>query len=463
MELSLTEVGNAIQAVGDFERFKDVTISRVRTDSRSVQPGDLFVCISGKRFDGHEFAREAVHKGAVAIIVQRPLDDISPDVPLLLVQDSINALANLAIYCRNSFRGYVVAITGTAGKTTIKDWLASTLRPYFKVGKNYKNWNNRLGVSLSILEFDWREDFWILEAGISEENEMDELAMIIRPDMAVVNNVGSAHLQGLGDVAGVAREKMKILNYMQEQGKIILNASYSWLKDYFSGSHDPEIVFFSTRDRNMQFFGQSLQSLPGGKAKYQLQLAGETVELSGCQEAEFILENLLAVATTASVLGMKGREIEKGVQEAKSQTQRWDIEQIGAITIIDDTYNANPVSMQSALQALLNIAENEPVFLLLGDMKELGEYAQDEHVKLGREIGRMQVESVFYFGSYAAELEKGISRSENPVHVTRVQDAKDFLLQWKKKDPQKGVLLAKGSRGCELEKFVWALQAELRK
>ena len=461
MELSLMEVGNAVQAVGEFERFEGLTVSRIQTDSRSIQPGDLFVCITGERFDGHEFAREAVHKGAVAIIVERPLDDLKQDVPLLLVQDSISALAELAIYCRNSFTGNVVAVTGTAGKTTVKNWLAAALSASSKVGKNYKNWNNRLGVSLSILGFHGREDYWVLEAGISEENEMDELGMIIRPDVVVVNNVGLAHLQGLGDVTGVAREKMKLLNYMHKQGWIVLNSSYSWLEDYFTGHQDPEIVYYSTRDEECRFYGKSLGT--GASTDYQLWLDGGEVKLSGWTNAEFILENLLAAATTAKVLGLDSENIEKGLQEANSQRHRWEVEQIKAVTIIDDSYNANPLSMHSALQAAVDIAGDEPVFLLLGDMKELGEYGQDEHAKLGQMIGGLQVKSVFYFGSYAPDVERGIRSVRSDMDFIRVNNQKDFLQQWRKINPERGVLLAKGSRGCELDKFVHTLKSELSK
>ncbi|MFW6415420.1 MAG: UDP-N-acetylmuramoyl-tripeptide--D-alanyl-D-alanine ligase [Thermodesulfobacteriota bacterium] len=463
MEFSLLEVGSAIQAVGDFERCEGLTVSRVQTDSRLIQPGDLFVCISGERFDGHEFAREAVHKGAVAIVVERPLEDLKQDIPLLLVQDSIGALAELAIYCRNRFSGSVVAVTGTAGKTTVKEWLTASLGRTFNVGKNYKNWNNRLGVSLSILGFDGREDYWVLEAGISEENEMDELGMLIRPDMVVVNNVGSAHLQGLGDVAGVAGEKMKLLNYMQKQGKVVLNHAYSWLQEYFPGHEDPEVVFYSTRNKDIAFFGEVTRSHPGGKADYKLILQKEGIELSAWPDADFILENVLAAATAAALLGADCTDIKKGLQEAELQSHRWEILQAGPIRIIDDTYNANPVSMQSALSATLNIAGDAPVFLLLGDMKELGEYAEMEHRKLGNVISTLPVDCVFYFGSFAPEVEYGLGDAASGPEFVRISDRKEFLSQWKKRGPEKGVLLAKGSRECALENFVQALQTELEK
>ena len=463
MELSLLEIGNAIQAVGDFESYEGLSVSRIQTDSRLIQPGDLFVCISGEKFDGHEFAREAVHKGAVAIIVERPLEDLKQDIPLLLVQESIGALAELAIYCRNRFTGNVVAVTGTAGKTTVKDWLAASLSESFKVGKNYKNWNNRLGVSLSILGFDSREDYWVLEAGISEENEMDELGMIIRPDMVVVNNVGLAHLLGLGDVTGVAREKMKLLNYMQKQGKVVLNESYNWLQDYFPGREDPEVIFYSTRDKSSGFFGEVTRSLPGGKADYKLTLQNGVIELSDWSEADFILENALAAATAAKVLGTDCADIEKGLEKAEQQSHRWEVRQFGPIKIIDDTYNANPVSMQSALSATVNIAGSDPIFLLLGDMKELGEYAENEHRKLGSSIRAMNVECVFYFGSFATEVEEGIGTETSGSEILRIRDKKDFISHWRKKSPDKGVLLAKGSRECALEDFLEALETELEK
>lgn len=469
MEFCLMEIGKAIRAVGDFERYADLTVSRIQTDSRSVQPGDLFVCITGNKFDGHEFAREAVHKGATGVIVERPLDDLlQHDVPLLLVQDSIDALVDLARYSRNQFTGRVIAITGTAGKSTLKELLASVLSQSHSVGKNYQNWNNRLGVSLSILEFDCREDYWILEAGINAQNEMDTLGNLIQPDTVVINNVGPGHLEGLKDISGVAREKMRLLKYMQKQGTVVLNQDYFWLEDYFPSREDLKVVCFSSYRKIISHYKQSAGAL-SNLNNHKLDLDPEVLDSVGEYKPEFMLENIWALICTTLVLDANFRDLKKGLQEVQNLKHRWEIQQSGFITIIDDTYNSNPLSMQRALYSTINfsktrfLASNIPVFVLLGDMKELGDYAKKEHIELGKLLGKLRINWVFYTGSFYKEIQKGLESETPGTGLSLVRDKKEFLAEWKEINPDKAVILAKGSRTCELEHYVEALRAELGK
>ncbi|MFW6314593.1 MAG: Mur ligase family protein [Desulfohalobiaceae bacterium] len=203
--MTLAEVGRAMQAVGEYEDHSEQQVQRIQTDSRLVEPGDLFVCLQGENLDGHNFARDAVHKGALGVVSEKPLWDLHIEVPVLLVQSSLQALGQLAAYWRSKFQGRVLAVTGSAGKTTVKELLASILGQRSQVGKNFKNWNNELGLPLSILGFSCREQYWVLEAGISKKGDMDILGQILNPDLALVVNVGPAHLQGLQDLGGPAR------------------------------------------------------------------------------------------------------------------------------------------------------------------------------------------------------------------------------------------------------------------
>lgn len=463
MRMSLSDIGSITHALGDFEDYADLYPSRIQTDSRLVQSGDLFVCIPGNRFDGHNFAQEAVKKGAIALIIERPLLETDLKVPFLLVPDSVKALGLLAAEWRNRFNGWVIAITGTAGKTTVKEFLASILELEGKVNKNFKNWNNQLGVSLSILGFSGKEKYWILEAGISIQGDMDVLGSILTPNLAIIINVGSAHLEGLGDCYGVAKEKAKLLSYLKPQGKTIISSDYPILQEYLPNRDDIQIKTFSSYDAKSDTYGSYLGCF-SDEFVFDLCLQGEKYQVSSKYGGLFLTENILAAALTASILGLEKNLIQKGLVQANIPEHRCKVHNIGGIKIIDDCYNANPFSIRLVLKSIANETENN-LILLLGDMKELGEIALGEHQDLGKFIAALNCDQIhlMYYGKYHQEVQTGFLQGRPTGTFIRICSVDEFKKSWRDLNLQKATVLIKGSRGCQMENFVNALLGELRR
>ena len=462
MKLSLAQIGRAMQAVGDFENSQDLVASRVQTDSRLVQPGDLFVCIAGQRFDGHNFAREAVHKGALAVVVERPLLDLSSDVPMLLVQDSIQALADLASYWRRQFQGRVIAVTGSAGKTSVKEMIASILAQAAVVDKNYKNWNNRLGVSLSVLGMHGREDYWVLEAGVSEWGEMDALAAVLAPDVAVMVNVGPAHLQGLQSVEGVAREKLRLVEAVSPGGAAVISSDYPELMQMMPGREDLRILTFSTRtevpgDFRLAGMGRGW----AGECEVRIEEESGTFVLQLPGDMPWIGENVLAASVVSRHLGCSVSDIQTGLSHVRLPEHRGHLVKCGRLTILDDCYNANPLSMRWALDWARERAGSDPLILILGEMKELGAQAESCHSDLGFWAGQTGADHVLYFGNYGQSVHQGFDLAGGK-DFHHIQGPEDFIRLWPKLGITSGLVLVKGSRGCALERFVHLLQQEIR-
>lgn len=461
MRLTLAETGQAMQAVGEYETYTEQVVRRIQTDSRLVEPGDMFVCLQGENLDGHNFALEAVHKGALAVVAERPLWDLHIEVPLLLVQNSLQALGMLASYWRSKFQGRVLAVTGSAGKTTVKEILASIISLRYDVGKNFKNWNNELGVPLSMLGFSCREQYWVLEAGVSKKGDMDALGQMLAPDLALVVNIGPAHLQGLQDIKGVAREKARLLHYVRPGGQGVVNCDYSDLIRRIPAREDMRLVYFSARGGQAKFKGAYLGLNAYNRSLFKLDLDGEAISVELELQGEFMLENILAACTAAWMLGLDPDAICKGLQQVRIPEHRGQIKKQGPFLIIDDSYNANPMSMRCALEHAKQIAGSGDLYLVLGDMKELGARAKQEHEDLGRFVAGIGARHVFYIGDYARHFQTGYNTRQQSDNLHLLPEVRALLPSWQALNPNQGTLLVKASRGCRLERCLQILGPEL--
>ncbi len=452
MKLKLEETAMAMDASGDLHGLQERMVTRVQTDSRMVSPGDLFFCLQGLRFDGHSFAREAVLRKAAAVVAHKPLPELR-NVPVLTVDNTLRALGRLGRYWRQKAGRRVIGITGSAGKTTTKEILSGVLGAGFKVGKNYQNWNNQVGLPLSLLGFTGREDFWILELGINSHADMDDLGEILLPDAAVILNVGPCHLQELGDIDGVAAAKARILDYLRPEHKALLNMDYPWLqKEALSRPHT-NIIWFSAENPQAAY-----RVRPSAKGEYILYARDTRYRFRTPFQLGHLCENLAAVLALALEYGMSPQNVQKGLDETSLPQQRMSITSKGPWTLIDDTYNANPMSMQAALEAAENLASGQDIFLVLGDMAELGRTEKEAHRELGRSLKRIGFTALFYCGHNLQEVQKGLN-SDLQDRVHPVEDISAFLSAWKKLGPSGGTILFKGSRKIGMEKFLQAFHA----
>jgi UDP-N-acetylmuramoyl-tripeptide--D-alanyl-D-alanine ligase len=462
MRMSLSDILTATGAVGDVGERGNPVIGAVRIDSRAVLPGCLFVCVPGARLDGHHFAGEAVAKGAAAVLADRPLTGLPEGTPVLLVRDTVTALGRLARAWRDRTGARVVGVSGSAGKTTVKELIAAILGKAGPTAKNYKNYNNRIGLPLSMLEAEATDAFWVMELGISAPGEMEVLAAIAEPDVAVIHNVGPAHLEGLGSVAGVAAAKSELFRHLRPGGVALASMDYPELWDAVRAVC-PGVVGLSTKGHAAPYRAKYLGALSEGRGRFFLRLRQLDLEVVTPLTGGHFAENILAAAACAHELGVGQDHIVSGLETAVMPEQRFFCRRHGCYTIIDDTYNANPLSMRRAIEAAVETAQGRPLVLVLGEMREMGAQAEVEHAKLGELAGGSGARAMFYHGGHAEAVAEGLSRTGFAGVFAVVDTPESFLRTLAGVDQGGGVFLFKGSRSMRMEEYVSAFVASIQK
>lgn len=447
----------------------DLALTVAVTDSREAAPGALFVCIPGSRVDGHDFVPAAVALGASAVLASKPLPDAG--VPVLLVEDTVGALGSIAALWRDKTRAKVVGVTGTAGKTTLKEVLAQVLAVRGKTAKNALNNNNQIGMPRAMLATDGDEDFWVMEAGISHEGDMEELSAVLRPDIGVILNVGAGHTEGLGK-KGVAWHKSRLLTNLAPGGIGLVCADYPDLvRD--ARATGAELHFFSATGRAVEYRASYAGPAPAAadsaapvaadapddrRGLYHLWLDGTRCVVTAPFRGEYGAENVIAVAAVAHQLGLSNAEIAQGLTQSSLPVQRFNQTRVGQWLLIDDTYNANPLSMRRMLDAAAERAAGRLFVPVLGEMLELGSQAAEEHEALGRHLADLKPSAIFWKGGHGEDIRAGLTRGGYTGPWFEVYDAAAFASEWAQlatgafaAHKTGGVALFKGSRGNRLE------------
>ena len=454
----------------------DIVLTVAVPDSREAPPGALFVCIPGSRVDGHEFVSAAVALGASAVLASKPLP--LAGVPVLLVEDTVKALGKIAALWRDKTRAKVVGVTGTAGKTTLKEVLAQVLAVRGKTAKNALNNNNQIGMPRAMLATDGDEDFWVMEAGISHEGDMEELSSVLRPDLGVILNVGAGHTEGLGK-KGVAWHKSRLLTNLAPGGIGLVCADYPDLvRD--ARATGAELHFFSATGRAVEYRASYAGPAPATPAAesaapaattptaadapddrrglYHLWLDGARCVVTAPFRGEYGAENVVAVAAVAHQLGLSKAEIAQGLAQSNLPVQRFNQTRLGQWLLIDDTYNANPLSMRRMLDAAAERAAGRLFVPVLGEMLELGSQAAEEHEALGRHLADLKPAAIFWKGGHGEDIRAGLTRGGYTGPWFEVYDAAAFASEWAQLaqgafagNKTGGVMLFKGSRGNRLE------------
>jgi UDP-N-acetylmuramoyl-tripeptide--D-alanyl-D-alanine ligase len=458
MEISLYELGSILGSTGNYLDFEDVKFTGIKTDSRIIEEGDLFICLEGENFDGHSFAKDAVSRGARAVVAMKLIGDIENYVPIVMVRDTYLALLDIAKHLREKYQGKVIAITGSCGKTTTKEILYSILSISHKVGKNYKNWNNLVGVPLSIFKFNGDEEFWILELGINVIGEMDKLGDVVRPDIACIPNIGPVHLEGLGSIKGVAREKARILDYISGNGFGIINKNYIHLAEE-AAKKSKNIVFFgegSSYDIEFKGVDKDLQG------KFRIFLERKVLEIKTNLNMSTFGENILAAACVAHKLGVSDDDILKGIQEVSVPEHRSKWILLKNFLIFDDCYNANPMAMKRIFDDFSKMSIKRPFIAILGDMLELGKYSNEEHYKLGKLVAEKGIDFLFYKGEYFEDVKNGLKSVNSKIPFFKINQWDEFIDIWRNLKISRGTIIVKGSRGIKLEEAVKVLSKEIK-
>ena len=457
------KLADIVQALGvPSDDFQNLEISGLAIDSRKSFPGSLFVCLKGENADGHDFIADAIRGGAVAILSQRPLANSS--VPVIVVEDTVSALGEIASLWRSRTSAKVVGITGTAGKTTLKESVGAILSRKGITAKNPLNFNNQIGLPRSMLDSSGKECFWVMEAGISRPGDMETLGAILEPDMAIILNVGPGHLAGLGK-RGVAWHKSRFLSFVKPGGCALLSADYPSLMEE-TAKFQLKKFFFSTRAGVGDYYIEGTGKAPGS---YRLCLAGQRLEVQTPFLSDFGAEICIAAAAAAHILGLGGDEIRAGFSGVTPPPHRFVPIRAGNWLLLDDTYNANPLSMRRVISAgARHAADLQKEFVLvLGEMGELGEESSELHRALGEYVAGHSPGAVFWVGKESVALQNGLAKAGYKGFFAEAATPESFLkgldYAWRIRPALKegGVMLFKGSRVNRLENFLDALLSSL--
>ena len=434
----------------------------VSTDSRQVAPGELFVPLKGERFDGHDFIEAAVERGvSVFLVEKRWLDGhrLPAGCAAVAVPDTLRALGDLAAWHRRRFKIKVVAVTGSNGKTTTKEMLARILSQTGPGLKTEGNLNNLIGLPLTIFRLTGRERWAVLEIGMSEFGEIDRLAEIAQPDVGIITNAFPAHLETLGSVEGVARAKGELFLRLKGGTVAVYNVDDPLVSACPTHS---DVVRLTFGLRGAEVSSASIRSLGKRGESFTLRLPddGEQQVVLNAFGRHNIY-NALAAAAAAHALGVPGEVIRLGLEEFTPYDKRFQLEEVAGVTLIDDSYNANPASMAAALATLKELGGAGRLAAALGDMLELGGGTEQAHRELGR-LAAGCVEKLCLMGAMAGEVAQGALEAGLPAaSVTLAQDHDQIgreLLSWL--SPGDCVLF-KGSRGMKMEKAAQAVRQAL--
>ena len=434
-------------------------ITNVVTDSRKIESGCLFAAIRGERADGHAYIRQTTDAGAGAVLAEYLPEGVTPEVPVILTDDTRKALRDLAAYYLDQMQIPAVGIIGSAGKTSTKEMVAAVLSQRFRVLKTEGNFNNELGVPLTVFRIREEHQIAVIEMGINHFGEMSRLAAIVRPDTVVMTNIGTAHLEFLKDRDGILRAKSEVFDYLRADSEVILNGDDDKLIT-LKEVKGRKPLFFAVDDREADIRAEKIEQIGIEQVNCEIVTPVERFPVKIPGSGMHIVHNALAGAAVGYRYGMGGKEIAEGIAQYQSLTGRFRILKTEKLTIIDDAYNANPSSMKASLRVLQNGSGRRVA--VLGDMGELGDTSPELHRGVGLEAADMDLDALFCvgeLGKYIAEgAEEGLAKNGRSMTVRRF-DGRDALTDHPGDYFQKGdTILVKASRFMAFEKIVGALQ-----
>lgn len=432
------------------------TIMGVCIDSRRVVEGNLYIPIRGVNNNGHVYVKQAIENGARAVLWERNEPNPPTQVTVILVDDTTRALQNLAKAYRQQLKMKVVGITGSNGKTSTKDILASLLSQHYITQKTLGNYNNEIGVPLTLLSFSENIEIGVVEMGMENLHELSFLTHMVKPDIAIISNVGTAHLENLGSMENIAKAKLEITEGLNEQGMFIYNGDQKLLQDAVRDAQLPghiAIRTFGESDHNDYIVHDVTQKMDGltfhiNDEVYHLDMIGRHQAMNAC-----------AAWIAAKALHLSREELQKGFSSIEKTGLRNELVKVKKALILNDSYKSNP---QSALAAMDTMEEFDIPYKIavLGDMLELGETSDMIHYQLGKDLKKYHLDEVLTIGDMARYITQGAINNLDGVLIHHFQD-KDTLLAYLRDYMKKDcMVLVKGSRGMKLDELVDALAKE---
>lgn len=452
LEEILTATGGRLDGQPKASRFDEIV-----TDSSQVKRGSVFVALKGERFDGHRFVKDAISRGAACLLVHEALRAADRRaITTVKVADTLRSLGDLAHFRREQYRPRVLAITGSNGKTTTKEMLAAILQRACldgqalkgKVLKTEGNFNNLVGLPLTLLRLRKTHRIAVVEMGTNRPGEIRRLAEIAAPDLAIITSVAPAHLEGLSSLAGIAKEKGALFSGVRAGGTIVINLDDAWVRrlgEKFSGKK-------VTYGQGGQVRAESGSLLNSGAMRFTLRAGLQRGQVRLNFIGRHNIANAVGAAAMAYGLGIQLPAIRGGLESLKPYSMRMQLESWRGVGIINDAYNANPASMVAAIKTLAEIKSDGERIAVLGDMFELGKQSQREHLRLGNQLAQARLDRAYLLGERALDVRKGALRGGMKSDQVIVGESHSDIGGRLRAHLKKGDwLLIKGSRGMKME------------
>lgn len=456
MKMKLAEIAKAVNVENDISTFADVEVTSVAFDSRQVEPGALFVPLVGQQ-DGHRFVDSAFQNGATASFWSKdhPLDTTNQAV--LVVDDPLTALQELGKYYLSKINPLVIAVTGSNGKTTTKDMIASILATQMNVTKTYENFNNHIGVPVTLLNMDANTEAVVVEMGMDHFGELDFLSKMVQPNVAVITMIGEAHIEFFGSRDKIADAKMEITHGLQEDGTFIFNGDEPLLQERAQTITQDKLSF--GRQLENDLYATSVQ----------LNDHSITFSVNEWPDREFTLpmigeynvNNALAALSVGKLLRISADNMQtalKNVELTENRAQ-W-VTGVNDVKILSDVYNSNPTAAKQVLHAFSATKTEGKRIAVLGDMLELGQQADKMHASLASELDSEKIQSVYLIGPHMLALKAVLEKSypDTAIHYYSVEEKPQLITDLKNEITKDDIVMIKASHGLHLEDVLTGLQ-----
>lgn len=449
--ITLKSVAQAVNGKISDEKYNDVVIENITTDTRKIAEGDLFIPLKGENFDGHKFIEQAFEKGALCCL---SAENTKSEKAVIYVSDTRKALRDLAEYYISLFDIPVVGITGSVGKTTTKDMIASVLMQKYNVLKTEGNFNNEIGLPLTVFKITEDTQVAVLEMGMNSFGEIHNLSKVAKPDIAVITNVGVSHIENLGSREGILKAKCEIFDYMKDNGTAVLNIDNDMLQT-LEGKTKFNTLWYGVENKK-DIYADNIVKNGVESISCDIHMKDENFSVYIPVPGEHMVLNAMAAALVGNKLGLTVAEIKRGIEEFVPTKMRMAVVKTEkGTTIINDVYNANPVSMKAGIDVLSG-GEGEKI-CILGDMFELGQFAKEMHYDTGVYAAEKKIDKIICIGEISKSMYEGALSLGGNAFYFETQD--EFIEKGIEELVSEGAtVLVKASRGMNFEKTAEKIQ-----
>ncbi|KMY48322.1 UDP-N-acetylmuramoyl-tripeptide--D-alanyl-D-alanine ligase [Peribacillus loiseleuriae] len=457
LKKTLKQIHEMVDGLNIITDFESIIAAGVSIDSRNIEFNNLFIPLSGEHVDGHQYVEKAISQGAAASLWQQDAGEPPAGLPVILVENTEKALQKLASAYRKQLNCKVIGVTGSNGKTTTKDMIAALLQTTYRIHKTSGNFNNHLGLPLTILGIGEDTEVAVLEMGMSNRGEIAFLSTLAEPDLAIITNVGESHLLDLGSREEIANAKLEIVSGLKAGGTLIYQGDEPLLRDRIERDlTNLHVVSFGRENKNDLY----PISITQNDNSTSFEINGDSgdpymIPILGFHN----VQNALAAMLVAKLLRVNDANIRKGFESVRLTNMRMEmVEGAKGEKIINDAYNASPTSMKAAIELIESLSGFQAKYLVLGDMLELGNQEKDYHVNIGEIIQPDEIDTVFTYGPLGHFIAEGARQSFPADRVFSYDDKSALIADLKQRTSLNDLILVKASRGMKLEEIVQALQ-----